>query len=382
METLSTGSVKLENMDSYKIAVPSSLTSTVLDTVTTFCTHDSRPAAFPGLPKDNCGELLSNMLGYIFGTFRACQSPENILARVTTAKIGSRTETDVQKVVVAGASNLKYSAAYFSDPDFEIIDMSTPGWFPTSGNIADLKEKVAQHSSQNVTGFVFDLFGNTSVRFEQVDGSTALPFRSSGGYHLGGDVVVSPPPVFQKTVEAILPILSAKGNKPCVLVPPIPRYLFSRCCDDKGHCTNASQDKYQENLLSGFQQLRGTLIKTLVSSGVKNFKVLDTGCTTTCATTANTKTRLAALKTVTAKDGVHYVAAGYRNLANRSISCLKTLLESPLREEQPRSFFWRGFKSPTGSTRISSARPHVHRGGWSHCAVRGSHHGFHPYRRK
>jgi hypothetical protein len=200
------------------------------------------------------------MLGYIFGTFRACQSPENILARTTTAKIGSRAETNVQKVVVAGASNLKYSAAYFSDPDFESIDMSTPGWFPTSGNIADLKEKVAQHRSQNVTGFVFDLFGNTSVRFEQVDGSTALPFRSSGGYHLGGDVVVSPPPVFQKTVEAILPILSAKGNKPCVLIPPIPRYLFSRCCDDKGHCTNANQDKYQENLLSGFQQLRGNLI--------------------------------------------------------------------------------------------------------------------------
>jgi lysophospholipase L1-like esterase len=127
----------------------------------------------------------------------------------------------------------------------------------------------------------------------------------------------------------ILPILSAKGDTPCVLVPPIPRYLFSRCCDDIGHCTNAKKDKYQEELLSGFLQLCNSSIKMLVMAGLKNFKVLDTCCTTTCATTANTKTRLTDLKMVTAKDGVHYVAAGYRNLASRSISCLKTLLASP-----------------------------------------------------
>jgi hypothetical protein len=166
METLSSGSTKLETMDSYKVALPSSLNSAVLDTVTTYCTHDSRPVAFPGLPKDNCCELLSNMLGYIFNTFRACQSPENLLARTTKANCGTRAETDVQKVVVAGASNLKYSVAYFSDPDLEFIDMSSPGWVPTTGNITDLKDEVIKHCSQNVNGFVFDLFGNTSVRFE------------------------------------------------------------------------------------------------------------------------------------------------------------------------------------------------------------------------
>jgi hypothetical protein len=381
METFSTGSTKLENMDSYKTALPSSLNSAVLDTVTTFCTHDSRPVAFTGLPKDNCCELLSNLIGQVFRNFRACQSPENFLVRANTASNNSHTGTDGQKVVIAGASNLKYSVAYFSDTDFEFIDESSPGWVPTSGNISDLKAKIAGHFSQNVTGFVFDLFGNTSVRFEQFDGSTALPYKSNGKYHLGGDVVVSPQTVFSKTVESILPIFSAKGNKPCVVIPPIPRYLFSRCCDDNSHCTNANGDRYQENLLSGFQQLRGILIKQLVAAGVKNFKVLDTCCTTTCATTANTKTRLAELKTVTAKDGVHYVAAGYHNLATRCIVCLKSLLGSAPREERPRSFFWRGFKSPIGSSRIATMRPPAQRGGWSHRMSKGNSRGFHPYRK-
>jgi hypothetical protein len=109
--------------------------------------------------------------------------------------------------------------------------------------------------------------------------------------------------------------------------------------------------------------------------------VLDTCCTTNCAKTANTKTRLTDLKMVTAKDGVHYVAAGYRNLAIRSVSCLKTSLVSPPRVERPQSFFWRGFKSPKGSSRICMAKSPSIRGGGNNRLARGNHRGFHLYRR-
>jgi hypothetical protein len=325
--------------------------------------------------------LLGILLETVFNNFRACQSPENLLARATTANVDIDAETGLQKVVIAGASNLKYSVAYFSDPELEFIDLSSPGWVPTPGNILDLKEKILFHKTRKVSAFVLDLFGNSSVRFEQFDGSTALPYKSHGKYHLGGDVLVTPPDIFKKTVENIMPILSAKGDIPCVLVPPIPRYLFSRCCDDTGHCTNANKDNYPTELLSGFLQLRNSLIKTLVTAGLKNFKVLDTCCTTTGATTANTKTRLTDLRSVTAKDGVHYVAAGYRNLATRSLSCLKTMLANPSREDRNRSFFWRGFKSPRGSNRVGPPKPTTGRGGGNNRSARGNHRGFHPYRR-
>ncbi len=156
MEAASTGSVRLETMDTYKVALLSSLNSMVLDTVTTFCTHNSRPVAFPGLSKDICGELLGNMLKYIFNNFRACQSPENLLVRTTTANSGHDAETGLQRVVIAGASNLKHSVAYFSDPDIKFFDLSSPGWVPTPGNILDLKEKILFHKSQKVSAFVFD----------------------------------------------------------------------------------------------------------------------------------------------------------------------------------------------------------------------------------
>ncbi len=112
--------------------------------------------------------------------------------------------------------------------------------------------------------------------------------------------------------------------------------------------TNANKADYCENLLSGFLQLISDLIKTLVA-GVTNFKVLYACCTTACATTANTKTRITDLKGVTASDGVHFVAAGYRNLATRSQGCIRALLSAPPRPVKPSSHFWRGFKSPFGS---------------------------------
>ncbi len=174
-----------------------------------------------------------------------------------------------------------------------------------------------------------------------------------------------------------MPILREKGDAPCVIVPPIPRYLFARCCNEAGHCTNANSADYAETLLTGFLKLRNYLIRLLVTAGIKNFKVLDACCTTACATTANTKSRLTDLKNVTAKDGIHYVAAGYQNLAARSLSCLRSLLSEPPRQSKQVSHFRRGFRSTRGSKRAIATR-HSHRrgrGGNKPLHARG----FHPY---
>jgi hypothetical protein len=105
--------------------------------------------------------VISNLLNCIYTNFRACPSPENFLARTPVAEIGIQSETDVQKVVLAGASNLKYSVAYFSNPSFTFIDHTTPGWMPTPENIAALRDSVRIHSTQKACAFVFNLFGNT-----------------------------------------------------------------------------------------------------------------------------------------------------------------------------------------------------------------------------
>ncbi len=185
----------------------------------------------------------------------------------------------------------------------------------------------------------------------------------------------------------MIPVFKAKGNKPCVIVPPFPRYLFSRCCNDESHCTNASEENYAEQLLSGFVQLRTDLIRQLVQSGLTEFKVLDSCCTTSCATTANIPERIESLRKTTWMNGIHFNKEGNIHLVNRAISCLKGLITSPKKKTRKGTFFWRGFQSLNGSTLprtllewwlATGGRPPM---GSTWAASEGARGGYHPYRR-
>ncbi len=392
MDSLSSGAMQLDVMDSYKVLLPWSLQCRTLDKPLTFCSSSSRPVTFLGLPKDRCDELLSLLLTNIFTNFRACSRPEDDLARADEIAKGS--ETTEQKVILVGASNLNRASRSFEAADLSFENHSVPGWTPTANNVKKMVDLV-EDKAKDGAAFVFDLLGNSAVRFEQYDGTTSLPFKSNGRYHLGGRVVSTPTAIFKKVVENVLPIFKAKGNNACIVIPPLSRYIFSRCCNDSSHCTNGDANDFQEKLLGGLIQQRSELIKCLVQLGLTNFKVLDACCVTTGATTASVPERLADLKTVTAADGIHFTETGYNNLARRTVSCLKTIMTEKPKIARKSTFFWRGFRSSHGLSTASIPRSvSAQRGSVNHLrggsvrGMRGAHSGrrsrshmFHPYRR-
>jgi hypothetical protein len=147
--------------------------------------------------------------------------------------------------------------------------------------------------------------------------------------------------------------------------------------------------------LSGLIQQKNELIKGLVQNGVMNFKVLDVGCVTEGATTASLSEKLVDLKKVSAKDGVHFTAHGYQNLARRSVNCLQNLKAEKPQTVRKSTFFWRGFRSVHGAVTANATRSaDAWRGGagftrgGSMAGSRGTpggrrsrSHMFHPYRR-
>ncbi len=104
----------------------------------------------------------------------------------------------------------------------------------------------------------------------------------------------------------------AKGDKPCVIIPPLLRCLFSRCCNDTSHCSNEKDKGFAEELLDGYVRLRNELIKQLVSHGLTKFKVMDSCCMTMCSKTAGIAERLTELRTVMANDGTHFLDNSYK----------------------------------------------------------------------
>jgi hypothetical protein len=390
METNSTGMISLDSMDSYKVILPGSLLKRDLDYTATFCSNSSRPVIFKGLSKDNQSELLGTLLGCIYDNFRACKRPEDYLARADDDK-KNISEDNEQKVFLVGASNLRRSIPHFADSSLQFEDVTSPGWTASVENIEKLR-KTIETKSVDAAGFVFDILGNSSVRYEQFDGTTSLPFRSDGKYHLGGKVVTTTSEVFKRVVNNVIPIFKAKGKKPCVIVPPLPRYLFSRCCGEVNHCTNAADAGYAEQLMSGFLKLRNDLIKQLVQSGLTEFKVLDSCCITGCKQTADIPERLKSLRETALLDGIHFNSVGYKHLAERATSCLKGLLTCPTPRKKTGTYFWRGFRSPNGSDNPRLARGSwaEGRGGASRGVARGRARGgiftghlgcYHPYKR-
>jgi hypothetical protein len=168
----------------------------------------------------------------------------------------------------------------------------------------------------------------------------------------------------------------------------MPRWVFALCCRDPGHCTNAGTENYEQHLLTDFMHLHGILIRQLVGMGIKNFKVMDSCCTTTCSPTANTAARLKELRKVTEKDGIHFTQAGYQNLADRCMVCIRALLVNHGKEERLSTFFWRDSRAPGGPSASHCAASISHMGEARHTVAGGSLsrgritlQGFHPYRR-
>jgi hypothetical protein len=200
-----------------------------------------------GLPKDNLSVLVRSLVKTIHRCFQTCASPENYLARdiATVATVNCE-----QKVVLLGASNLGSCAGRLHKLGKIVIDLTQPGWLASKENIDGLTEKLDGIHCNEYTTLVFDLFGNSSFRFEQFDGSLSMPFKSSGRYHMAGKIVPCPLPRFRRILDSTSALLTKYRAAKSVIILPLPRYLFSGCCKQPDHSTNIKEPGYSSNLLS------------------------------------------------------------------------------------------------------------------------------------
>ena len=158
-----------------------------------------------------------------------------------------------------------------------------------------------------------------------------------------------------------------------ILIPPQPRYLFSGCCRDKGHCTNVAKPDHASTLLGSTMHLREVLKKKLVGKLSAKFWICDSCLAGSFNPNCTITERKASLESVFTADGVHFTTVGYRNIA-KNISevvkdlaaglvgkaSLKTSAVPSVVSGMGRTHFWRGISSPVGSNKPSSI-PHHHK---------------------
>jgi len=202
-----------------------------------------------------------------------------------------------------------------------------------------------------------------TYRYEQLDGTLALPYKAGGKYHLAGEVKICSWPALRALILTLQPILEqVKGT--LVFLSPLPRYLHTGCCADEDHCMKVNTSPYKENLLREVIALQNICKDQLGMMSLGDFLVPDTikGMMPACTGIGE---YCNALKHLSAADGVHFSEEGYRKIGETVLSNIKSHSESAAFPSVPGTsvqstsgtvrlrtdYYWHGFLSPVGTPR-------------------------------
>jgi hypothetical protein len=308
-----------------KIPLPQDLKSTVTaPTMIRLCSSD--PAILPGMGGTIAKEVLNILLSSLQKDFSIAIGPEITLQWPAN---GSEDMNLKKSLVCIGSSILKQLVPYFQAAGYTVSDLTQPGWIATEENIQSLIKKMSQLSLEPGFAVILDLVGNCAYRYCQFDGTQALPYKEGGRFHFAGPVTLCGDETFKKIIKMLSPVLLSAQNAVKVIIPPLPRHLFSTCCSVSTHCTNFGEENYTDQLLGGVTRLRNVLKKDCTTIGMSKKWVLD-GVGAILGTPAGesygtNREILSDLRPVMANDGVHLEQMGSVNLSKAIISAVEQL---------------------------------------------------------
>ena len=174
---------------------------------------------------------------------------------------------------------------------------------------------------------------------------------------------------------------------PCVVLPPVPRYLTGGCCDDSTHASNAGKTGEDSAMVKKLMHLCKLLRTELAASKCTNYwvpEVLEHLSATAVGGTATVQVKSQQAKELFSSDNVHLNGLGYTRLTECICESL-TLAAARSRDTADcivsggkKSYYWRGFNSIRGGSRsafTASTSKSKHTTG----GTTGGR-GFHPYR--
>jgi hypothetical protein len=354
---------QLSQGEHYKLPLPASLNTSSL-APHCFVHHSSCPILLNGMDSRATAELTCVLVNSLVCNFSAALSPNNVVQRVIAE---TSTKEFSGHVVVLGASNARNLVPYLAARGFSVTDLTIPSWVASESNIESLISKLKTTTIPPGAAIVIDLLSNSTYRYEQFDGTLALPYKEGG--------VLSPSRGYNGMLRlkfqadfgaatANTPLMSKCGKNN--LPPPMPRYLTRGCCGNPGHSTNITGDEYAFNLLNKITNLRGIQKSELLKMGVKNFWLLDGVAALTGFEPKQNKPGpkecAAAAKKFMAADHVHFNRFGYENIVQVVFVTIRGLFNGTLTKSEqtvaaasaagftPKkpTYFWRGFFSPIG----------------------------------
>jgi hypothetical protein len=297
--------------DFYTVALPQTLDTQSVLTPVKFC-HSSSHTTVRGVDSVTSDELLRTLLNLLQNNFASVANSDEILSREPATQDTS--DKEFTHCIIAGGSNMKKLCSHLTNLGITVLDLTKSGWTPTEANILALANEIREIPDTSNIPVIMDLLGNFAFRYEQSDGTQALPFKMGGKYHFDGKVIVCHNTLIRTTICSLKPIFDViKG--PALFCSPYPRCLYNGCCLEDGHCPGVDTAPYVTSLLDDTLALRAVCKSAILAMGLTQVWVPDI-IRKMLPACSDTSELAAGLKYLFSADGVHFTDQGYKKIAH------------------------------------------------------------------
>jgi len=346
--------------DFYTVALPSSLEPGSKLVPTKFHTSSSHTTT-RGFDSEATNELLRTLVDHLQSNFATVANSDDLFPREPA--LDDQGGKEFTHCIVGGGSNMKKICPLLTAKGIQVTDLTKSGWTPTEANITALADSIRKLPPDFNQPVILDVLGNVTYRYQQLDGTMAMPYKAGGKFHLEGKVCVCGNSTLQELIKKLKPIFDAISEIGGFLLflSPMPRYLFNGCCADVEHCVGVDTSEYVHALLHDTLALRGICKNALLRMNIERFWVPDLVGKLLPACNGIPEIAIG-YKEISAADGVHFTNTGYEKITDSILECSKNLLvksvassvpslSAPVNPGKQRSYYWRGFLSPVGSER-------------------------------
>jgi lysophospholipase L1-like esterase len=237
-------------------------------------------------------------------------------------------------ILLAGSSHSSRLIDPLESTHLTVVDSTVSGFRITESSVsamaADIEEKLRELDPANTVVLV-QLLDNSIYQCKLANGDRTLPKRGrDGNYHAEGELSVVNRDTLRELFSSLQPVFKAAKNFPCILLSPLPRYLWNRCCADRTHITNSEEPGYAASMGTALRELNKNLRNMIFMRKMKGVTVLNSLEALGLIPSADADTlsddegRIVALW---GDDPVHPTRAAYRELAAKIAEKVTQILD-------------------------------------------------------
>jgi hypothetical protein len=237
------------------------------------------------------------------------------------------TYTDKKRTVLVGASHMKRLADQMGS---ETVSLAFSGFRPKEKAIAEIVNKLAELKLTKEDTVVIDLLSNSVfMGTDQCGLPTEAVRAEDGSYHIVGSLAIAPASVTKKILAGCSALAKSLKDTGTVLISPIPRYVYSKCCDNPEHVDNFEDSERDEEIVLGLEGVKKIMHNWAMEHDLTYDLIDPTQLADPSDLGLRTRTTVAGRALWRKDDPIHLTPEAYGDLA---VALRDTVLSGPAAE--------------------------------------------------